>query len=790
MEITPLRSWKHEDRIYRHPDYPNLPAVKLFMYDFKDVNLFYHRKHPVQVDPKTEKFTQYWDDFERKCLDGLWVDDNGTWVYMFPKLFYYINYVTIFDKKSKKFIKPVLTHTEWAIFSYLMCCDGFSGFKEDDRYTCHFTVEKIEHNERDTHKIDQKYISEYEMEKLPAHCYNSKGELKTFIDPWEYLTRVYLYDDPLGQPLGLPTYDNPLADCCILGARGTAKSYCIYLGEFLHSWSFNGVKYYEERFNVNVPNIFATASTETTPLNKTLANIKAFYDEQPGKFKYNDPDRPDFMGPFYRKITGNWTVGDMMSNTIKNKNLSVRLKGPSLYTNALTIDKHKVGAGDRTFRSYYEEFGFLRFAKAVYSANKDSLSLFGEKTGIAHYLGTAGDMDTIEEPKEMFEKPAAFDIFGITDYYKNPARKIGFFLSQIYSYRLHFDKNGNVDVKKIVEIEFKRREKEAKEKDLDSINRDRAFNPIVPDEMLVSTGFSMLPKEEANLQLSDLDAYGLYDKYTTFGELSFDGSGGVKFEKDSLKSKAPIEELNYDRSGDLTGTNVFFEHPVENPPEGLYHIIYDPVKNKLEGSSLNSMIVAKGILSGGIGDFSDNIVAERHWRDSDIEESYRKVVKMALYYNARIFAERNVVGFNDWCIRNGYRHLLVPEPILTLKSLGFSFKIGEYGFNMTQDKLKMWGLEQLNTWLISHNPYDVDEKGMPKKRKINYILSRKILNEIRAHNNKDNFDAISCLIGLMILRNELGENLKVKHEGEKEKSAKQIYYEKKRHRVRRSKFLR
>ena len=385
------------------------------MYNIKDVNLFYHRKHPVQVDPKTEKFTSYWSDFEKKCLDGLWVEDNGTWVYMYPKLFFYVNYVTIFDKKSKKYIKPVLTHTEWAIFSYLMCCDGFSGFKGDDRYTCHFTVSKIEHNQSEKNKAEQIYISEDELEEIPDYCYNSKGELKIFIDPWEYLTRVYLYDDPLGQPLGAPAYDNSLADCAILGARGTAKSYSIFLGNMQHSWAFNGIKTYEERFNVNTPTIYAVASSETTALNKTLANVKSFYDSHPGRYKFSDPKKQDYGGPFYRFITGNWTVGSIVDNTVKNKNQTVRVKGPTLYANALTIDKHKVGTGDRTYEMYFEEFGFLRFAKAVYSANKDSLSLFGKKTGKSFYLGTAGDMDTIEEPKDMFENPEAFDIYGITD---------------------------------------------------------------------------------------------------------------------------------------------------------------------------------------------------------------------------------------------------------------------------------------------------------------------------------------------------------------------------------------
>ena len=98
MDVTPHRPWRHEDRVYRHPDHQNLPGVKLFMYDIKDVNRFYFREHPKNISPKSERFTNYWDDFERKCIEGLWVDDGGAWIYIMPKLFNYLNYVTIHDK--------------------------------------------------------------------------------------------------------------------------------------------------------------------------------------------------------------------------------------------------------------------------------------------------------------------------------------------------------------------------------------------------------------------------------------------------------------------------------------------------------------------------------------------------------------------------------------------------------------------------------------------------------------------------------------------------------------------
>ena len=796
MDVTPHRNWKHEDRLYRNPDYPNLPGVKLFMYDIKDVNRFYFRNHPRNIDPKSERFAEYWVPFEKKCIEGLWVDDGGTWVYLMPKLFHYLNYVTIHDKRKgkNKIISPDCTHVEWAVFSYIMCCDGFSGFEDDDRYTCHETARKIEHNTLSDSETDKIFISQYEKDNLPDYCYNKKGKLKIYIDPWEYLTRVYLYDDPLGQPLGKACYDNPLYDGCIFGARGTGKSYTIFSGDLLHEWEFGGIKDYDNINLVNIPNIFCIASTQTTSVDKTLNHVQTFYNNQPGKYIYPEGDRADYMGPFYRKIKGAWETGSTIENEVKNTNNTTRLKGPTIFINALTIDKFKVGAGDRAKRMYFEEFGFLSFAKSVYTANKDSMALSGFKTGNAFYLGTAGDMGTIDEPKDMFEHPSGYDIFPITDYYKNPKRKVGFFLSQLYSYRDYNDKNGNVDVPKMLELTLERRKQDAKVKDADTIGKDNAFNPIVPDEMLVSSGFSILPKEEANKQYSNMEAYGWHDDIVTYGELVFsqNAKNSVEFAKKPFNDKQVIVDNSYNTNGDLRGMNVFYEHPPSIVPADLYYIIFDPVKNKEYGTSLNSMLVYKGIYTNNPSNFEDTIVAERNWRDKDLEDTYMQVIKMAIYYNAKIFPERNVTGFKEWCETKGFVHLLVNEPHLTLRSLNFTPKPFLHGFDMQNDKLKQWALSKLNTWLLSHHEKDIDPKTQfPLKRKINYIFSKKILNEVRTHTLDGNFDAISCLLGLMLLKNELGEKIIVEGMKADKPEVKINQMEQRRfHRIKKSKFQR
>jgi len=784
--------WKHEDRIVRNPDYNNLPAVKLFMYDIKNINNFYHRNHPYNLHPNSDKFEEYWSKFEERSVEGLWVKDEETWVYMMPKLFFYINYVVINDKAQKpnRFIKPKLTVVEWIVFSYIMCVDGFSGFSEDDKYTCHNTVRKLQFNKYTKSEEDRLYISDYEIEKIPQSVYDKKGNLKEYIDPWEYLTRVYLYDDPQGKPLGLPLYENPIYDGCILGGRGVAKSYCIFSGDFLHEWTFGGVKKMSDIDNVNAPKIFTAGSPVINPLLKSLKHAIDFFNGAPGGYVFSEEGRPKYGGPFYRDTKGTIGTGGVIVNEVKNKNGSIRLAGPSLYINTLTPENTKIGAGDRTYRQYVEEFGFLSFAKDVYNKNKDSLRLGDDKTGTSLSLGTAGDMGSIEEPKEIFENPEGFEIFGIPNYWKNTAKKIGLFLPCLLAYRKYFDEHGNADIERLLNHELKKREDKKNIKDSDTVNSDITFNPITPEEMLIPSGFSILPKMEAQNQIADIDSYDWDKKILTYGDLVPQVDGKIKFERDTRGENRVLNTMSYDVNGNLDSVFVFAEHPIDNTPEDLYYIIYDPVRNTGTGTSLNGLIVYKGILTGNPTNFEDNIVCSKFWRNNNLKDSYEEVLKAARYYNAKIFPERTVPGFNDYCTTNGYTKYLVPEPKNILKSLGFTYKNYVHGFDMNNAKLKYWALDKLSEWLKSCDSKDKDENGFCKKRKINYIFFKNILEEIKNHNTKDNFDAISVLLGLVILREELREKIKVNPTGDKEeKITRNPYSRVKMHRVKKARFI-
>jgi len=189
-------------------------VVDMEPYKVKDISNFYFRDHPKGLNPSTPRYKKYWLDFARDSIEGKWVDDEGTWYWIPPKSFFYINYLTLEDAKRNP-IHPHYRDIDRIIGRYVTCCDGFSGFEFDDDYTCNKLVkEKIDGTLR---AVKEKDITE--------NCYNSvTGELKVYIDPWEYLMRHYLIDYPAEKPLGRALWENPVQNMMILSGRGVGKA--------------------------------------------------------------------------------------------------------------------------------------------------------------------------------------------------------------------------------------------------------------------------------------------------------------------------------------------------------------------------------------------------------------------------------------------------------------------------------------------------------------------------------------------------------------------------------------
>jgi len=732
-----------------------LKAPSLFPYQIKRRDAFYNRDHPKNVHPDSPKFKHYWRPFVEKMVEGMWVNDEGTWIYMMPKLFFYTNYPLIADKNRDE-IHPDLRDNEWIIFTYLLCIEGFSGFELDEKYTCHDLVKRFEE--------DPLSLNFIEINKIPDGAKKKDGTYKKYIDAWYYLTRHYLLDAPSKEPLGHPYYDNQKYNGCILSARGVGKSYTTFIGDFLHEFLTGGIKRSSELSSVNKRLLFGMGSATKPQLQRSINNVKAAYFNMPGQYKFKDPNKALYMGPLYKRVQGGWDVGSELNHIVKAKNRTVDIQGSSLQMVALTKDRTKIGAGDRFRRIYVEEFGFLSNAIDVHGSNKDSLQSEGERVGSAIYLGTGGDMNAIRQPKEIFEHPAAYDIYGIPNYWKNANKSIGLFVPKIYALRDYKDDQGNTYIDMAYDAVMKKRDDDKRELDSVSYELEIMFNPLVPEEMLRPGNSSLLPKQEAQDQLNNIDAFEIFRKRAQIGRLSWNATEptGVQWHKDMTLTMKPILETRIDDTTTNTnkeGAVIIYEQPPDYIPEELYWILYDPAAKSGDGESFHSILVYKHFYSGNEDTMYDTIVAEWIGRKERLDDNYLEVIKLARYFNAKIFPEINIAGFVEFCRKNNYWQLLesdaygLEQEIHGRSAINRSYY--KVGFQMNKRK-KNWCLKKLRDWLLEIKEVDA-VTGAPIIKTMDWILSPRILNEIIEYTDDpdENFDHVSSLLGLMLLIGKL-----------------------------------
>jgi hypothetical protein len=727
--------------------------VDLFPYKIKNRSLFYDRNHPKNLHPESPMYSQYWLAQMKNYVEGKWINDEGTWVYMMPKLYFYINYVIIMDEKRNK-IQPRLRDNEWILATYAMLVDGFSGFEHDREYTCHDLVRRVEEKEE---------LDDVQLSMIPESCLKEDGTYKKFIYGWEYLTEHYLVKHKPSEPLGQPLYENNPKNGVVITCRSIGKSFFWFTADFLHEFLFDGSKTMQELAETNKRLLFGAGSTASPQLTRSIKNIQDFYYNMPGSYQFKagpDGKRPKpYMGPMFKRVQGTWEVGGMLEHINKGQGGVVEHVGNTMQFVALTADKHTIGAGDRFRRIYVEEFGFLKNALSVHASNKDSVQVGkSTKVGSCVYLGTSGNMETIRQPKKIFDEPDAYDMASIPNVWKPGAKKrVGLFIPVTYQDERYKDENGNTRLELSLAACLRKREEE-KRKDAGSYDKEVMYNPLAPDEMLRNSENGLLPKSDAANQLTNILDFGTFERRAMIGTLKYDRNEnyGVRFLKDMTRELRPITEWTFDSDKvDKKGAFVMYEEPHAYIPEGLYYVVYDPTRHGGEGESLHSVIVYKHYASGSMASSEGTIVAEWIGRMDRLEDNYDMVIRIAKYFHATIFPETNVPGFVHWCNTNNHRDMLEGAANYLEKEINPNGKGDRYGvgFNMDNRK-KPWALTKLANWLLEVREID-QTTGIPLSKNINRIISPRILDEIINYNTDDNFDHISSLLGLMLLLGKL-----------------------------------
>lgn len=719
-------------------------------------NNFLISEVPV-LHPKSLGYIEYWKTQKKRCIEGFWSKDTvdskvdcdkpvpekivkskGSWRFMPGNLYFYVNFGTILHKPDdapksapKKKIRPFLRDVEWEFFYNWLEARGFSGFREDEKYTCNRDVKEF-------------HEGEIEEGLLHSSCYNSKGELKEYITAREYLRK--LHDTPLGPPL----YENDALNLFMLGSRGFGKSFMVGVGIVLHELIFDGAKYYTEEsikdpYEVEIFVGAALSSKSSDILKKT----KTALEKLPGEWGVGTKDYEP--SPFFKQMSGTLTP-----NNVKNpwrheyqEKLGGTWKtmgtGSNVKHGIYTVENPEAAAGTRPGVMVVEEVGLLPNVLTVHGSNTACQMEGTTKFGSTVYLGTGGNVEKIQESEIIFRDPLGFDFVSFDDEWEGTG-KMGWFVPAIYALNQYKDKNGNTDVEAATKHKQKDRAKKRKSKDSSALALEMMNYPLVPSEMFLNAKGSMFPQAEIKAHLAVVKANPhRFENAHWFGELVWVEG---KLEWHNTSSAELVREFPVKDNKNKPGVIEIFEMPKRSHDGKVFSNRY------VQGTDTydDDESVTNSLGSTFVFDlFTDRIVAEYTGRRGS-KEFYEITRKLTIFYNTTHNYEKNKKGLYTYYEQKKSTHLLcdTPESLKDVADITIS-KIGNQAKGTNASKqINAYGLRLILDWLLTPAYGEENDEIL----NLHKIKSIGVLNELLNFNTNGNFDRVSALIMTMIIKEE------------------------------------
>lgn len=366
-----------------------------------------------------------------------------------------------------------------------------------------------------------------------------------------------------------------------------------------------------------------------------------------------------------KEIKAGWK--DKTSNQIHPKSSKSRI----LMRNYENGSKSMAANGTRPGFHLIDEIGTIQYYIACL---KDSDGCWwsggGDKPScLVMATGTGGDMEKGAQAGEVFFNPIAYNMRP----FDNPeGGQMGRFISALRARMTYKEPKtlaeylgiDHPDLEKIT-ILVSNEERALKEwwepqyaKALKSgnqktITKFKAYWPIKPSDCFLVISANNYPVEACKRQKALLAAVDYVPEYV---ELFHDGEK-IRHKK---SNKFPITQYPVkDQSTDAP--IVIYEHPIPNPPWGLYLGGIDPFSHD-EGESLGAVYIYKRMHSLDGEPYQDMIVASYVARPKTQEEWEEQARFLIRYYNAFSLVENDEYSFVRYMQNKGDDYLLADQP--------------------------------------------------------------------------------------------------------------------------------
>lgn len=377
--------------------------------------------------------------------------------------------------------------------------------------------------------------------------------------------------------------------------------------------------------------------------------------------------------------------------------------------------------------------------------------------GQIYMLGTAGDNESdFAGAQEIMYNPKGYRMYALPNVFdkNNQGRpNFVFFFPGYVNRKGCYNEDGVSDViKALIEILMNRYTKKYNSSDPNTIIKVIAEVPITPAEAIVKTGVNMFPVVDLTERLQQLDnnPREFDDVYT--GELVMNTKGEVEFRP----GNQPIREFPH-KDNKIEGAVELFQLPeidrtTGKPFNSRYILGCDPYDDDASNTmSLGSVFV--------LDLWTDRIVAEYTGRPMFAEDFYEICRRLCLYYNGRMNYENNKKGLFSYFSKNNCTYLLTDQLEFLrdkqiIKDVGYGNKAK--GTNATL-AVNSYAKNLLRAWLLRPTIVIQDVDGEPTEVAIPALFnvrSRALIKELINFNNDGNFDRISAMGMLMLLRED------------------------------------
>lgn len=453
-----------------------------------------------------------------------------------------------------------------------------------------------------------------------------------------------------------------------------------------------------------------------------------------------------------------WTMG------YKDMELDIERGTQNTVLGVSSKDDESKLRGKRAAKILIEEFGTFPRLVDLYNVLLPSVQDGDIIFGQIYMLGTAGDNESdFAGAQEIMYNPKGYNMYALPnvfDKYNQGKPYFVFFFPGYVNRKGCYNEDGVSDIiKALIEILMNRYRVKYNSTDPNTIIKTIAEVPITPAEAIVKTGVNMFPIADLTERIGQLDSNPTEYDDVYVGDLVFSKDGKVEYKPTSAQ---PIRDFPH-KDNKIEGAIEIFQMPeidknTNKPYNDRYILGADPYDDDESNTmSLGSIFV--------LDLWTDRIVAEYTGRPSFADDYYEICRKLCLFYNGRLNYEYNKKGlFSHFSTRNSLYLLtdvldFLKEKQMMKDGIGNKSK----GTNASP-AINAYARSRLRSWLLSPVPVIQTIDGESKEvmvPRLFTVRNRALLKELINYNSEGNFDRISAMGMLMLLR----EDKMIKYQG-------------------------